>query len=207
MNGIFYIKNTTRKKKTDMANKKKKVVKAKSQKKIVKKTTTKKNNKKVVKKPVKKVIKKIAKKTSKPAKKAVLKKATVKKNIKVASKKQVPKKAKPIVVTKSLPKIDYSKAISPLGERLVVKLLKTEKVTAGGIIIPDSVAGANLGHLTAKVLAVGSGSKNKKGQVKPLDVQVGDVVLFAEYAGTKIEFNSEELHIVNESDVVGIVEG
>lgn len=138
----------------------------------------------------KKVVKKIQKK--------VIKKKSVKKKI---TKKVKPKKiTKP--VTKS--KVNYANAISPLGERLVVRLVQREQVTAGGIIIPNTVE-TKIGYLKGDVLAVGPGSKTKKGQSRPLDVQVGDTVLFQGYASIKVEFNAEELHIVNESDVLGIV--
>lgn len=100
---------------------------------------------------------------------------------------------------------DYSRAFTPLADRLVVRVVENEKITAGGIIIPDSAAMVQ-GHIKGEVLAVGNGAKNKKGQVRPLDVQLGDYVLFAQYSGTKIEFNSEELQIVKESDIMGIVQ-
>ena len=101
--------------------------------------------------------------------------------------------------------IDYSKAITPLLDRVVVKVLSGERVTAGGLIIPETASMAT-GYLKAKVLAIGSGLKTKKGSLKPLDVQVGDTVLFASYAGTKVVFNSEELEIIHESDVMGVVQ-
>ncbi len=94
--------------------------------------------------------------------------------------------------------------IAPLGQRVVVKLVQPEKVTAGGIIIPDS-AEAKSTYLKGQVLAIGSGLKTKNGHIKPLDVQVGDTILFQGYASVKVEFKSEELHIVNESDVLGVI--
>lgn len=160
-------------------------------------------------KPVKKVLKKstkksAAKKAQKSSTKKTIKKAAVKKSVKKIIKKS---EKKPVSVVKaaSKPKVDYSKAVTPLGDRLVVKVVAAEKVTAGGLIIPDSASMVS-GYLKAKVLAAGVGAKNKKGHIKPLDVKVGDTVLFSEYAGTKINFNSEDLQIINESDVMGIVE-
>ena len=112
--------------------------------------------------------------------------------------------AKPIKLqTKA--NVDYSKVITPLGDRLVVRVESLERVTAGGLIIPNSVSQAT-GFLKATVLAVGSGATNKKGMLRPLDVKKGDTVLFAAHSGTKVEFNMEELQIIHEYDVMGIVQ-
>jgi len=180
-------------------------------KKIVKKTTAK--------KPVKKAAKKPA------PKKSVTKKAAVKKPVKKVTKKAAPKKAapkkkvavkakvapqakpapKPLIIQKTIPKnIDYTKVVTPLGERLVVRAVQAETMTAGGLYIPDTVDTKER-YVKATVLAAGSGAKNKKGHTKPLDVKVGDTILFPAYASVRIQFNSEELHIVNESDVLGTV--
>jgi chaperonin GroES len=148
------------------------------------------------------------------AKKAVLKKnkpvnnktkATVKKTSIKSSKSKVivskPKAAvKPVKIN-----IDYSKAITPLGDRLVVRLIQAERITAGGLILPDSVNSA-AGYLKAEVLAVGKGELSKKGNLKVLDVQIGQTILFSEYASTKVNFHDEDLHIVHEKDVLGIVD-
>ncbi len=172
----------------------KKVAKAAS-KNIPAKKKPNKVTKKFTKKPVKKVTKQVTKKTAKKAVKQVAKKTSVK-----AFAKLIPAKTtKPIKMT------DYSKAITPLADRIVVRVAETEKITAGGIIIPDSASTVS-GYLKGEVLAVGTGAKNKKGNIKPLDVQLGDFVLFAQYSGTKVEFNSEELQIVKESDIMGIVQ-
>ncbi len=158
-----------------------------------------KKKKKVLKKTPKKTVKKKPA-VKKPKQKAkAVKKKTVKKP---APKKPAPKRAPP---AKAKVNVDYSKAITPLADRLVVRVVNGERVTAGGLIIPDTALLAT-GYLKAEVLAVGAGGKNKKGYLKPLDVKVGDTVLFAEYAGTKVEFNSEELQIIHESDVMGIVQ-
>ncbi|MBC7742161.1 MAG: co-chaperone GroES [Bdellovibrionaceae bacterium] len=141
-----------------------------------------------------------------PKKKSVAKKPIAKKNAptkKIAAQKPVAlAKPKALQPTKN---VDYSKAITPLGDRLVVRVSAGERVTAGGLIIPESASQA-AGFLKAIVLAVGNGATNKKGLLRPLDVKKGDTVLFAEHAGTKVSFNSEELQIVHESDVMGIVQ-
>lgn len=110
-----------------------------------------------------------------------------------------------VATQKPAQNVDYSKAITPLGDRLVVRIVQNEKVTAGGLIIPDTVSEA-AGFLKATVLAVGRGSQNKKGFIKTMDVQIGDDVLFSQYAGTKVKFNSEDLQIIHETDVMGIVQ-
>lgn len=185
-------------------NKKAVVKKAKTTKKVAAKKSS---NKKVVSKKTTKakVVKTKAAKTKttklKKVKAPVVKAKAVK--VKVAKPKVV--KAKAVKTTSVAPKVDYSKAITPLGDRLVVRAKEGERVTAGGIIIPDS-ASTVAGYLKAEVLAAGTGSKNKKGLLKPLDVQVGDIVLFNSYAGTKVTFNSEELQIIHESDVMGVVQ-
>lgn len=178
--------------------------------------------KKVIKKAVKKVVKKStkpsARKTKQAAKpaKSKAKKPQSKKTVKKVTKKAVKKvsakpiAAKPVVTkaTKPTPKVnvDYSKAITPLGDRLVVRLVNTERVTPGGLIIPNTSSSIATGYLKATVLAIGSGGKSKKGHLQPLDVKIGDTVLFAEHAGTKVTFNSEELQIIHESDVMGVVQ-
>lgn len=166
--------------------------KAAAKKTAPKKTVAKKTvAKKVAKKSVAK--KSVAKKAA-PKKKAVVKKAPAKTTQKVQI---APLQAKVV---------DYSKAITPLLDRLVVRVLQGERVTAGGLIIPDTVSMMATGYLKAEVVAVGHGAKSKKGNLKPLDVQVGDHVLFSEHAGTKVEFNAEELQIIHETDVMGILQ-
>ena len=110
--------------------------------------------------------------------------------------------AKPVAPVKSA---DYNKAISPLADRLVVRLIEGSRTTKGGLILLTDSSSAQ-GYMKATVLAAGKGLTNKKGFTKKLDVQVGDQVLFSEYAGTKIEFNNEELYIVNETDVLGVTQ-
>ena len=175
-------------------------------KKIVKKPVKKAAKKSGAKKPVKKVTKKAAPK--KAVKKAAPKKKSAvkaKAKTKVVAKKVVKQAVKPLVIQKQTPKnIDYTKAVTPLGERLVVRAVEAETMTAGGLYIPDTVDTRER-YVKATVLATGAGAKNKKGHTKPLDVKVGDTILFPAYASVRIQFNSEELHIVNESDVLGTV--
>lgn len=170
-----------------------------------KKKATKKAPVKAAKKAVKKVLKKAAKKVVKKSTKKAVKKVA-KKAVKPVAKKTVKNTAPAVVRSTPRVQIDYTKAITPLLDRLVVRVINGERLTAGGLlIIPDTALMAT-GYLKAEVLAVGTGNKSKKGYLKPLDVKVGDKVLFAEYAGTKVQFNSEELHIIHEADVMGILE-
>lgn len=150
-------------------------------------------------KPVKKSTpsKKAAKKPAKPVAKKAAAKKPVKKAIKSVAKKAV--KAKPAA------KVDYSKAITPLGDRLVIRLTQAERVTPGGLILPDSVSSTS-GYLKGEVLAAGHGTYTKKGHHKLLDVKIGDVVLFNEYSSTKVKYNNEELHIVHENEILGVAE-
>jgi chaperonin GroES len=91
----------------------------------------------------------------------------------------------------------------PLQDRLVVKRLEEEGKTKGGIIIPDS---AKEKPVEGKVIAVGNGKVLEYGKVRPLDVKVGATVLFAKYGGTEIKIDGEDLLIIREEDVLGILE-
>ena len=188
-----------------MANKKKKTkTTAKAKTKVTSKVKAKKS------KPQKAAAKKPVAKKVAPKKKTLVKKVaakTIAKKTKKPTSKVAAKKILKVNVAPLQAKIiDYSKAITPLLDRLVVRVLQGERVTAGGLIIPDTVSMMATGYLKAEVVAVGHGAKNKKGNLKPLDVQVGDHVLFSEHAGTKVEFNAEELQIIHESDVMGILQ-
>ena len=178
--------------------------KKKIAKKVVKKTVVKKA--KAAKKAVKKNVKQKSAK-SKPTKKAIAAKPAKKTSTVKAVSKPVSKAVALTKVKSPAPKVitDYSKAITPLLDRLVVRVVNSERITAGGLIIPETALLAT-GYLKAEVLAIGTGIKSKKGYLKPLDVKVGDMVLFAEYAGTRVQFNSEDLHIIHESDVMGILQ-
>jgi chaperonin GroES len=92
----------------------------------------------------------------------------------------------------------------PLHDRVLVRRITAEEKTVGGIIIPDT---AKEKPQEGEVLAVGSGTVNEKGEVRPLDVKAGDRILFGKWSGTEVKINGEELLIMKESDVMGIVEG
>ena len=94
-------------------------------------------------------------------------------------------------------------AIKPLDDRIVVKSLEAEEKTAGGILLPDT---AKEKPQKAKVLAVGAGRLNDEGKRLPLDVKVGDTVLYGKYSGTDVKWNGEEVKILRESEILAIVE-
>jgi len=91
----------------------------------------------------------------------------------------------------------------PLYDRVLVKRVEEASVSAGGIIIPDS---AKEKPLRGLVLAIGNGKLKDDGTLRPLDVKVGDVVLFGKYAGTEIKVDGVEHTILREDDVLGVVE-
>jgi len=93
--------------------------------------------------------------------------------------------------------------IRPLQDRLVVSRIAEEEKTKGGIIIPDS---AKEKPVEGKVLAVGNGRVLEDGSVRKLDIKVGDRVLFNKYGGTEVKIDGEELLILREDDVLGVVE-
>ena len=92
----------------------------------------------------------------------------------------------------------------PLHDRVVVRRLNAEEKTRGGIIIPDT---AQEKPMEGEVIAVGPGSRNEVGQVVALDVKAGDRVLFGKWSGTEVKLDGEELLIMKESDIMGIIEG
>jgi chaperonin GroES len=91
----------------------------------------------------------------------------------------------------------------PLHDRVLVKRIDAEEKTAGGIIIPDT---AKEKPQQGEVIAVGPGARNETGQLVALDVQVGDRVLFGKWSGTEVKIDGEDLLIMKESDIMGIVE-
>lgn len=93
--------------------------------------------------------------------------------------------------------------IRPLHDRILVKRINAEEKTAGGIIIPDT---AKEKPAEGSVVAVGNGIKDEAGKITPLDVKVGDKVLFTKWGGTEIKINGEELLIMKESDILAIIE-
>jgi chaperonin GroES len=96
---------------------------------------------------------------------------------------------------------NWSLVFSPLDDRVVVQAVEASNVTAGGIIIPDSV---NEKPQVGTVVAVGRGHRSVKGRVRPVDVKVGDRVLFPKYAGDQIEVDGQKLLILREGDVLGV---
>ena len=92
----------------------------------------------------------------------------------------------------------------PLHDRIVVKRITAEEKTAGGIIIPDT---AKEKPMEGEVIAVGPGARNEQGAVVALDVKAGDRVLFGKWSGTEVKLDGEELLIMKESDIMGIIEG
>ncbi len=93
--------------------------------------------------------------------------------------------------------------IRPLHDRVIVKREEEERKSPGGIVIPDTAAEK---PTFGKVLAVGKGKILENGQVRPLDLKVGDRVLFGKYSGTEVKMNGEELVVMREEDVMGVVE-
>ena len=90
----------------------------------------------------------------------------------------------------------------PLHDRIVVKRLDAEEKTAGGIIIPDT---AKEKPMEGEVIAVGPGARNEAGALVPLDVKAGDKILFGKWSGTEVKLGGEELLIMKESDIMGII--
>ncbi|MBA2132277.1 co-chaperone GroES [Capillibacterium thermochitinicola] len=93
--------------------------------------------------------------------------------------------------------------IKPLGERIVIKVLESEEKTKSGIVLPDT---AKEKPQMGEVLAVGSGKTLDNGQKVPMEVKVGDKILFAKYAGTEVKVDGEEYMVLKESDVLAILE-
>ncbi|MCD7779775.1 MAG: co-chaperone GroES [Candidatus Gastranaerophilales bacterium] len=94
-------------------------------------------------------------------------------------------------------------SIRPLGDKIVIKVIEDAEQTSGGIFIPDS---AKEKSQKGEVIAVGEGKMNEKSEREPMDVKVGEIVLFAKYAGTDVKINDETLKIMSVSDVLGVIE-
>jgi chaperonin GroES len=92
----------------------------------------------------------------------------------------------------------------PLHDRVLLRRLESEAKTAGGIIIPDT---AKEKPAQAEVLAVGTGTRDEHGKLVPLAVKDGDLVLFSKWSGSEVTIDGEELVVVKESDIMGILEG
>jgi chaperonin GroES len=93
-------------------------------------------------------------------------------------------------------------AFRPLHDRVLVRRIEADSKTAGGIIIPDS---AQEKPSEGEIVAVGTGARNEQGQVHPLEVKAGDRVLFGKWSGTEVKLDGEDLLIMKESDIMGIV--
>ena len=92
----------------------------------------------------------------------------------------------------------------PLHDRVVVRRVEEDAKTAGGIIIPDT---AKEKPQQGEVIAVGPGARDEQGEVQPLDVKAGDRVLFGKWSGTEVKIDGEDLLIMKESDIMGVLEG
>jgi chaperonin GroES len=92
----------------------------------------------------------------------------------------------------------------PLHDRVVVRRIEEDERTKGGIIIPDT---AKEKPQQGEIVAVGPGAPDEKGKVQPLDVKAGDRVLFGKWSGTEVKIDGEELLIMKESDILGVLEG
>jgi chaperonin GroES len=92
----------------------------------------------------------------------------------------------------------------PLHDRVVVRRIEEDERTAGGIIIPDT---AKEKPQQGEVIAAGPGARDEKGLVQPLDVKAGDRILFGKWSGTEVKIDGEELLIMKESDILGVLEG
>lgn len=95
-----------------------------------------------------------------------------------------------------------SNPIKPLGDRVLVQAIEEAEQTKGGIIIPDS---AKEKPQQAKVIAIGTGKRDDKGQILPFEVKVGDVVFVSKYGGTEIKMNDQKYTLLREDDILGIL--
>lgn len=93
-------------------------------------------------------------------------------------------------------------AFRPLHDRVLVRRLEAEEKTAGGIIIPDS---AKEKPSEGEIVAVGTGTKAEDGTITPLDVKIGDKILFGKWSGTEVKLDGEDLLIMKESDIMGVI--
>ena len=94
--------------------------------------------------------------------------------------------------------------LRPLHDRVIVKRLEEERVSAGGIVIPDSAAEK---PSRGKVIAAGPGKVNDEGNVRALDVKAGDTILFGKWSGTEVKIDGEELLVMKEEDIQAVIEG
>ena len=99
--------------------------------------------------------------------------------------------------------MEHRMKFRPLHDRIVVKRITAEEKTAGGIIIPDT---AKEKPMEGEVVAVGPGARNEQGAIVALDVKAGDRVLFGKWSGTEVKLDGEELLIMKESDIMGVID-
>ena len=92
----------------------------------------------------------------------------------------------------------------PLHDRVVVRRIEQQDKTAGGIIIPDT---AKEKPMEGEIIAVGPGGRDENGKLVPIDVKAGDRILFGKWSGTEVKIGGEELLIMKESDIMGVIEG
>lgn len=93
--------------------------------------------------------------------------------------------------------------IRPLHDRVIIKRMEEERTSPGGIVIPDT---ATEKPIKGEVVATGKGKLLENGDVRPLDVKVGDQVLFGKYSGTEVKMNGQELLVMREEDIMGVIE-
>ena len=93
--------------------------------------------------------------------------------------------------------------IRPLQDRVIIKRVEEEKTSAGGIVLPDS---ATEKPIKGEVVAVGNGKVLDNGETRPVDVKVGDHVLFGKYSGTEVKVDDDELLVMREEDIMGVLE-
>ncbi len=98
----------------------------------------------------------------------------------------------------------FKSYLKPLDDRMVVLVGANERVTSGGLIIPDTVTDVS-GNFQGRVMAIGRGHMNKKGRVQTMDVSVGDRVVFSQFSGSQLDVDGNNIMIIRESDVLGIV--
>jgi chaperonin GroES len=94
--------------------------------------------------------------------------------------------------------------IRPLHDRVIVKRLEEERTSSGGIVIPDTAAEK---PMKGQVMAAGPGKLSDEGRLRPLDVKAGDKVLFGKYSGTEVKVDGQDLVVMREDDIMGIIEG
>lgn len=184
-----------------MAKAKKASGKKKSAAKSTGKSSTKSNKRAAVKPP-----KKLAKKPAKLAAKKAPAKVSTTAKAKAGTAGKVKAKATTPVHKKSAPDLKFwAGFVTPLDDRLIVEVRAGEKVTAGGLIIPDTAI--TEGNTEGVVLVVGRGHRGTKGKIKSMDVKAGDHILFAAMSGAKAIILDKSVRIIRESEVLGIIEG